>query len=446
MAVGTTEAPVGRRAAWHNWAGNQRCTPAVLERPQDVAEVSASVKRAVAAGRTVRVTGSGHSFTPAVLTDGSLIDLRDLQRPIDVDGATGLVTVPGGMRLHELNRRLRAAGLAMSNLGDIDVQTIAGALSTGTHGTGERLGGLATQIRGLELVTADGSVVQCSVSERPELFAAARVGLGAFGVVTAVTLQCEPAFVLHANEGAMPLAEVMADFDELATRNDHFEFFWFPHTATAMVKQNNRLPADAPTTPQSPVRAFVEDELLGNAAFGVVCQLGRRVPSLIPRLNARSVRLMGSRIYTAPSHEVFTSPRRVRFVEMEYSVPRAAVHDALAAVQRVIERNGLLVSFPVEVRVTQGDDIPLSTASGRDSAYLAVHMYRGTPGYEQFFRGVERELAAMEGRPHWGKLHYRSAADLRPAYPRWDEFLAARDAADPDRVFTNAYVRRVLGS
>jgi FAD/FMN-containing dehydrogenase len=344
MAAGTTDTSAGPSAGWHNWAGNQRCSPAVLERPRDVAEVAAAVKRAVAAGRTVRVTGSGHSFTPAVVTDGSLVDLRDLTGPVDIDATTGLVTVPGGMPLHELNRRLWAAGLAMSNLGDIDVQTIAGALSTGTHGTGERLGGLATQVRGLELVTSDGSVVQCSATERPELFSAARVGLGAFGVVTAVTLQCEPAFVLHAREGAMPLAEVMADFDAMAARNDHFEFFWFPHTTTAMVKQNNRLPADAPTTPQNPVRAFVEDELLGHAAFGIVCQLGRRAPSLIPRLNARSVRLMGSRTYTAPSHEVFTSPRRVRFVEMEYSVPRAAVRDALAAVQRVIERDGLLVS------------------------------------------------------------------------------------------------------
>jgi len=434
-----------RDAGWRNWAGNQRCTPAVVERPRDVEEVTAAVKRAADAGRTVRVAGSGHSFTAAVLTEGTLVDLGQLTRPVDVDPATGLVTVPAGMRLHALNAVLWRAGLAMSNLGDIYVQTVAGALATGTHGTGQRLGGLATQVRGLEIVTADGAVVTCSADERPALFSAARVGLGAFGVVTAVTLQCERAFVLHAREGAMPLAEVMADFDGLAERNDHFEFFWFPHTATAMVKQNNRLPADAPTTPQNPVAAFVEDELLGNAAFGVVCQLGRRMPSLIPRLNERSVRLMGSRTYTAPSHEVFTSPRRVRFVEMEYSVPRAAVHDALDAVRSVIERNGLLVSFPVEVRVTRGDDIPLSTASGRDSAYLAVHMYRGTPGYERFFRGVERELAAMDGRPHWGKLHYRSAEDLRPAYPRWDEFQAARDEADPGRLFTNEYLRRVLG-
>jgi len=433
-------------SGWRNWAGNQHCTPAVVERPRDVEEVTAAVKRAADAGRNVRVAGSGHSFTPAVLTDGMLMDLGRLDGLLDIDAVSGLVTVQAGMRLHDLNQALWAAGLAMPNLGDIDVQSISGAISTGTHGTGEGLGGLATQVRALEIVTADGAVVQCSATERPALFAAARVGLGVFGVLTAVTLRCEPAFVLQAWEGAMPLAEVMADFDGLAAANDHFEFFWFPHTETAMVKQNNRLPAAAPVTPQSPVRAFVEDELLGNFAFGAVCQLGRRVPAVIPRLNQRSVRLMGSRTYTAPSHEVFTSPRRVRFVEMEYSVPRAAVHHALGAIRAVIARENLLVSFPVEVRVVKGDDIPLSTASGRDSAYLAVHMYRGTPGYERFFRAVEKELAAMDGRPHWGKLHYRSAADLRPAYPRWKEFQAVREDADPTRLFTNDYVRRVLGA
>jgi FAD-linked oxidoreductase len=434
------------RATWRNWAGNQTCSPAAVERPRDVDEVVAAVKRAADRGLTVRVAGAGHSFTPAVLTDGVLVDISALDRVVDVTPGTGIVTVQAGMRLRALNRVLCRAGLAMSNLGDIDAQTVAGAISTGTHGTGERLGGLATQVRGMELVTADGAVVSCSTAERPELFSAARVGLGAFGVVTAVTFQCEPAFVLHAHEGTMPLDGVMAEFGELASRNDHFEFFWFPHTDQAMVKQNNRLAASAPAEPQPRWRAFVEDEVLGNGAFEVVCRIGRHRPSLIPSLNRRSVRLMAARSYTAPSHEVFTSPRRVRFVEMEYSVPRERVHDALTAVRSVIDRERLFVSFPVEVRVARGDDIPLSTASGRDSAYLAVHMYRGTPGYERFFGAVEIELAAMAGRPHWGKLHYRRADDLRDAYPRWDEFAAVRDAVDPQRRFTNDYLRRVLGS
>src|SRR5689334_11642549 len=171
-------APSRTQLSWRNWAGNQRCAPAALERPRDVEEVAAAVKRAAAAGRTVRVTGSGHSFTDAVATDGTLLDLRDLHGGVEVDPATGLVTVPAGMRLHALNQVLWDAGLAMSNLGDIDVQTVAGAVSTGTHGTGQELGGLATQIRALELVTADGAVVTCSPTERAELFTSARVGVG----------------------------------------------------------------------------------------------------------------------------------------------------------------------------------------------------------------------------------------------------------------------------
>lgn len=435
----------GTRPAWRNWAGNQVAHPATVEHPADVEAVARLVADAAAAGHRVKVAGSGHSFTDTAVTDGALLHLDRLATVLETDAATGLVTVQAGMPLHALNRTLASAGLAMSNLGDIDRQTVAGAISTGTHGTGARVGGLATQVRRLQVVLGDGSVVSCSATERPDLFSAARVGLGALGVVTAVTLQCEPAFVLHAREEAMPIDQVMADFDEMAERNQHFEFFWFPHTDSAMVKQNNRL---LPTQEQQPLgrlRSWAEDELLANAAFSAVCQVGRRRPSLIPQLNRRSVRLMGSRTYTAASHEVFSSPRRVRFVEMEYAVPRAAVGKALTAIRAVIDRERLMVSFPVEVRVAKGDDIPLSTAYGRDSAYLAIHMYRGGPDYERYFRAVERELMAMEGRPHWGKLHYRSSADLRPVYPQFEAFLAAREQADPARVFRNSYLDRVLG-
>ncbi len=440
-----TRPVTGTSPAWQNWARNQTACPAMIEHPADVDDVARLVEQAAAAGRRVKVAGSGHSFTGAAVTDGTLLHLDRLDSLLEADAETGLVTVQAGMTLHALNRTLASAGLAMSNLGDIDLQTVAGAISTGTHGTGTRLGGLATQVRGLQIVLGDGSVVQCSATERPDLFSAARVGLGALGVLTAMTLQCEPAFVLHAQEEAMAIDQLMADFDEMAERNEHFEFFWFPHTGSAMVKQNNRLAPGEARQPLSPVRAWVEAELLANTVFGAVCQLGLRRPSLIPRINRRSVRLLGARTFTAASHEVFSSPRRVRFLEMEYAVPRAAVHDAFAAIRAVIDREQLMVSFPVEVRVTQGDDIPLSTATGRDSAYLAVHMYRGEKDCERFFRAVERELTALEGRPHWGKLHYRTSADLRPAYPQFDDFLAAREQADPARVFRNDYLDRVLG-
>ena len=430
---------------WSNWAGNQTSSPRAVESPRDTEEVSLLVKRAADAGHKVKAIGSGHSFTPAGLTDGVLVRLDRLRGVRDLDSARARVTVNAGTPLHELNRLLAASGLAMTNLGDIDRQTISGAISTGTHGTGEKLGGIATQVRGLEIVTGDGSIVTCSPEERPELFDAARVSIGALGVITAVTLQCEPAFTLVADERPMHIDEVLARYDELASTNAHFEFYWFPHTDRALVKQNNRLRDGEVVKPLGRVRGFLEDEVLSNAAFGAVCRVGRRNPSMVPRLNRTAANLLSARTFAAPSYEVFISPRRVRFVEMEYAVPREHALDAFAAIRKVIDDERLEVSFPIEARVVAGDDIPLSTASGRESAYFAVHMFRGVE-FQRYFRAVEAAMRELGGRPHWGKMHYRTAEDLRPAYPRFDEFLAQRDAVDPNRVFGNTYLETVLGS
>jgi L-gulonolactone oxidase len=432
-------------AAWSNWAGNQIGTPQAVEVPRDVEEVALLVKRAAANGQRVKAVGSGHSFTAAAVTDGVQVRLDHITGLREVDHETRRVTVRAGTPLHALNRMLADHGLAMANLGDIDRQTIAGATSTATHGTGQRLGGLATQICGLELVLGDGSVVTCSADERPELFAAARVGLGALGIVTSVTLQCEPAFTLVADERPMDVDEVMSRFDEFATDNEHFEFYWFPHTDRALVKRNNRLTPGEQPLPLPRWRGYLEDEVLANAAFGAICRLGRARPSLVPGLNRRAAALLSARRFSAPSYDVFVSPRRVRFVEMEYAVPRAHAQAAFAAIRDVIEREQLQVSFPIEARVVAPDDITLSTASGRETAYFAVHMFRGEP-YERYFRAVEARMRELEGRPHWGKMHWRTADDLRPVYPRFDEFLAQRDASDPARVFGNAYLEQVLGS
>lgn len=429
---------------WRNWAGNQVAQPALVASPRDVSELAGLVKAAERDGQRIKAIGSGHSFTAIGVTDGIHVRLDRLADLVHADQATGLVTVQGGMSLQRLNTLLDEHGLALSNLGDIDQQTVAGALSTGTHGTGRKLGGLATQVRALQLVLADGSMVSCSPQERPELFAAARVGLGALGIIATVTLQTEPAFSLHAQERPMALSAVLGDFDALVADNDHFEFFWFPHTDKTLTKRNNRLPAGAPLRRLSRPRALLEDELFGNGIFELTCRLGRLRPGLIPRINTMAARLMGDREYADASHRVFVSPRRVRFVEMEYGVPAAAVRAAIAGIGQVIERHELKVSFPVEVRFTAADDIPLSTASGRESAYLAVHMFKGQP-YETYFREVEAVMKDLDGRPHWGKLHYQDAGTLRGRYPRFEEFLAVRDNVDPGGRFANAYLDRVLG-
>lgn len=410
--------------------------------PATARELAEAVRRAASDGLKVKAAGTGHSFTTTAVTDGLLIRPERLTGIHAVDRAAGTVTVAAGTTLKHLNTALSAHGLSLTNMGDIMEQTVSGAVSTGTHGTGRDSGSIAAQITGLELVTADGSVLTCSARENPEVFAAARVGLGALGVITAITFAVEPEFLLRAREEPMPLGRVTAEFDQLVAENEHFEFYWFPHTESCTTKRNNR--SAGPAVPNGRIGAWVEDELLSNGVFGAACALGRAVPAAVPGIAALAARALSARTYTDVPYKVFTSPRRVRFLEMEYALPREAAMAALRELRAVIERKRLRIAFPVEVRTAPADDIPLSTAAGRDTAYLAVHMYRGTP-HRAYFTAAEQIMTAHGGRPHWGKLHSRDAAYLAGVYPRFAEFLAVRDRLDPHRVFTNDYVRRVLG-
>ena len=433
---------------WHNWAGNQVATPARVATPTSVDDIVAAVKSAASDGLTVRAAGAGHSFTAAAATDGVLLRLDRYADLLAVDTNTGLVTVQSGMRLHMLNKLLDDVGLAMPNLGDIDVQTVSGALSTGTHGTGATLTGLTGFVAGLELVLADGSVVNCSAEENSDLFAAARLGLGALGVTSTVTLQTVPAFTLRAVEAPLPLADVLDQFDELSAGNEHFEFYWFPYTTAALTKRNNRLAAGEATKPMGALKEWFDDELMTNTVFNLTNRACRRFPAIVPRVNRFAARALGAREFTDRSHKVFVSPRRVRFVEMEYAVPRAEIRRVLDGVRGVTEAEreaGRPISFPIEVRVAAADDVWLSTAYGRASAYVAVHAYVGTP-YEDYFRGVEAVVNEVAGRPHWGKLHFQDAASLRPRYPRFDDFLAVRTRVDPEGRFRTDYLDRVFGT
>jgi L-gulonolactone oxidase len=427
-------------STWQNWAGNQAMAPTQVRSPGSAEEISRAVKEAAAAGRRVKAIGSGHSFTGIGLTDGVLLELGSYDRLLSVT-EDGRVTVEAGMPLHRLNALLTEHGLGLTNMGDIDVQTVAGAISTGTHGTGRASGSIAHQVVGLELVLADGSVVACSRTERPELFEMARVGLGALGVLSTVTFQAEKAFALRADERPMPLDDVLDGFEELVADNEHFEFYWFPHTRLALTKRNNRATELAPL---SRTRAWVGDELLSNTVFGLTCRLGAAMPRVIPRLNKVAARALSARTYTDVAPHVFTSPRRVRFCEMEYAIPRADLPAVFRELAGLPERIGEHISFPVEVRVAPADDIPLSTASGRDSAYIAVHQFRGTR-FDRYFNAVESLVGEVGGRPHWGKLHNLGAEQLRARYPRFDDFLAVRRTVDPEGVFRNAYLDKVLG-
>jgi L-gulono-1,4-lactone dehydrogenase len=332
----------------------------------------------------------------------------------------------------------------MTNLGDIDAQTIAGAISTGTHGTGARFGGIATQVAAFELVLADGSVVTCSPAEQPDLFAAGRVGLGAFGVLSTVTLRTEPAYVLAAEERPEPLDAVLAELAENCAGNDHFEFYWFPYGRNALTKRNNRLPAGAEPAPLSRGRQFVEYRLMENTLFGAVCRVGRAVRPLVRPLNRLSAAVLSARAYSDVSHRVFVTNRDVRFVESEYAVPRETVGAVLGELRTRVPRLADPVMFPVEIRVAAADDIWLSTAHERDSAYIAIHQFVGMP-YREYFDLFESIVAEVGGRPHWGKMHSLDAEALRARYPRFDDFTALRAKTDPDGKFLNPYLSRVLG-
>ncbi len=428
---------------WTNWAGNERAQAVRVVRPGSTDEVASAIRAAAAEGLTVKAVGTGHSFTAAAATEGVRLELDRLAGLVSLDRDRKLVTVQAGMALRALNQILAEHGLALPNLGDIDQQTVSGALSTGTHGTGAAFGCLATFIDSLTLVTGAGAVLTCSASENPDVFHAARVGVGALGVITELTLRCVDAFVLRAQERPEKLADVLAGLDELVAGNDHFEMFWFPYTDRAQTKRNNRVPAN--DTPLSRFRGWLDDDFLSNTVFAGVCRVGRALPGTVAMITRIEARALSPRVYTAPSYDVFCTKRRVRFVEMEYGLPREALPEAFAALRAIVDRLPTKVIFPVEVRVSAADDIWLSHGYGRDNAYIAIHQYVGMP-YEQYFKEFEKVARSMGGRPHWGKMHWRTAEDLRPAYPRFDDFLAVRDKLDPERVFANPYTKRVFGS
>jgi len=430
---------------WQNWARTERVNPARIVTPGSTDEVAAEVKRSAQDGLAVKAIGSGHSFTGVAVAPGVQLLPDRLDRLHSIDRANGLVTVDAGIPLHQLNPLLAQNGLAMEILGDIDRQTLAGAVSTGTHGSGAKFGSISTQVRALELVLADGSVVQCSATERPELFEAARVSMGALGVITKVTLQCVPLYALHAVDAPMPLDDVLDQVDDLVAGNDHFEFFWFPHTTTALTRRFERLPGDTELHPMSTFTRTVDDRIVTNVGFEAMLRAGTRFPHLVPGITRFVTKAVSARDFTDLAPHVFASQRNVRFREGEYFVPRAALVPALRELKQWVDTHDEPVSFPFEVRFVRHDDIWLSPAYDRDSAVVAFHQYHRMP-HERWFGICEDVLGAAGGRPHWGKMHRLDATGMRERYPRFGDFVALRDELDPTRVFANPYLERVLGA
>lgn len=429
---------------WQNWGRSASIRPARVERPRSPEGVQRAVLAAIAQDLPIKAVGAGHSFAGIAVAPGVLLELDDLQGLVSVDVERSRVTMLAGTRLHRIPRMLAPHGLAMQNLGDIDRQSIAGAISTGTHGTGAGFGGLATQVVGATLITAAGEFLRVDENDNPELLPAVALGLGALGILVEVTLQCVPAFVMHAIDEPAPLEDVLETVHDRAAASDHFEFYWFPHTEVALTKRQTRLAESAPRRPLPVAGRWIDETLLSNGVYRVVCAAGQVTPAITPPFSRLAVRLTGAREYTDRSHTVLTQSRNVRFREMEYALPAENVVPAFREIQQLIRRKGWRIEFPIEVRFAAADELWLSTAHGRASGYIAVHRYwRADP--TEYFEAVEQICLEHGGRPHWGKLHTLDARQLRERYPRFDEFTALRDRLDPERRFANRYLDRVLG-
>jgi len=426
---------------WKNWSGYVECPRTPVLSPGSGAELATALADAARDGRAVRVVGAGHSFSPLVASDGVIVSLDRLQGILDVDAATRVARVHAGTRLHALGGALAERGLAMENLGDINVQSIAGATSTGTHGTGLAFGNLATQIAALKFATADGREVVASPDENPELFAGGRIALGSLGVLTEVSLRLVPAFRLRLERGRMDLEDCLAQADALVAANRQFEFYWLPHTETVLTKKWNI--TDAPVD-ESGMGRWVSDVLLENVAFGALCKLGRALPSLCPPLSRFCASMVSASEQVDASWSMLSTVRQVRFNEMEWSVPAERGADALREIKALIARREFPLMFPLEYRWVRGDDLWLSPNHGRDSVHISVHQYVGMP-HEAYFDAVQAICLNHGGRPHWGKVHSLKAAQLARLYPRWDDFLALREQMDPKGLFLTPYLRGLFG-
>jgi FAD-linked oxidoreductase len=424
---------------WKNWSGGVSFTPAHLAAPADEDALRALVLETAARGGKLRVVGAGHSFSPLVETPDTLVSLDALAGLREVAAPEALVRA--GTRLHALGPALAAHGLAMENMGDIDTQALAGALATGTHGTGAQLGNLSTQVTGLTLLTADGEFRTCSATQDPDLFHAGRVSLGALGVVTAVRLRLIPSFRLKAVKARAHLDDVLASLDGLLEGNRHFEFFWFPYTTAVQAKYQN-LALDPPT-PRT-LGQVLDDVVVENGGLWALSELAKLAPGLSQALCQVAGAAIGSHARVDDSYKVFATPRYVRFEEMEYALPRAALPNVVADIRAALARGRYAVNLPIEVRFGAADDAWLSPTHGRDTAYVAVHMYRGME-LGPYFAAMEEIFRAHGGRPHWGKRHTLGHEELSQLYPRWEDFRALRRKLDPGGLFLNGPLARIFG-
>ncbi|MFT4974370.1 MAG: FAD-linked oxidoreductase [Myxococcota bacterium] len=423
-----------------NWAKTASCEPHRYYVPLDEEEVASIVTEAARLGRSVRVIGGGHSWSEAAMSDDLLVSLERISEIGSVEGMN--VTVGAGTQVYALNRALAERGLALSSVGSIGAQSIAGAISTATHGSSLQHGVMSEQVVALRMVTADGSVRILSAQSEPELLDMARVSFGCLGIITAVTLRCEPAFRLLVRGTPLDIDEAIGRAVELGRAAEHAKLWWLPHTRKAMLFTAERV--EAPREPR-PLSDWLDEKVVNPYLFNSIVRLGDRVPALVAPLN----RLVAAACFR-PQQRVEDSFRSLHIpmppihLETEHALPLERASEALGGVRALIEDSGLRVNFIVELRYARGDRLPLSPCFGRDSCYIGGYIGRGRDA-AAYMGAVEQLAANLDGRPHWGKRFTQTAEQLRPRYPLWDRFLEVREQLDPDSRLLNPFARRALG-
>jgi FAD-linked oxidoreductase len=425
--------------AFSNWSGSVKFQPETVVYPTSESEIIQLVQRAANERKKIRVVGTGHSFTPLIQTDQILVSLDKWQGITHIDQAKGLVTVKAGTKIHQFGAWAKEAGWAQENLGDIDQQSLAGAISTGTHGTGINFGTIATQVRAITFINGKGERIHCSEEDNIEIFKAASLSLGSLGIIIELTFQCLPAYKLEFIAQREDIDDVLNSLDSRNKEHRNFEFYWFPYTNAAHTKYSNV--TDAENTNHS--INYIMDLILENYGYWCLSFPTRIIPSISPFISKTSTKLISRTRKVDWSYRIYSMPRLVKFNEMEYNIPAEAFVSAKREVIKAMEKHRFMVHFPTENRFVRADDIYLSPAYQRQSAYIAFHVFKGNP-YQAYFKTMEEICLAHGGRPHWGKMHTLKAEQLQALYPKFDAFKQIRKFMDPEEVFTSSYLQALF--
>jgi len=423
-----------------NWSKKISWQPRQLLQPSSEEEIQSIIKLALDKKRNVRVVGSAHSFNPLWVTNEIFINLDNYQGLVSVNKTAMQATIKAGTKLYTLGDLLYENGLAMENLGDIDKQSIGGTIGTGTHGTGLNFGTISTQVKAIRFVNGVGEVITCSEIKNTELFKAAQISLGALGIITEITLQCVPTYRLQLVNKKEPLKDVISTFKERITNNRNFEFYYFPKSETAWTKTSN-IVEDVPDKVN--VFNYLTEYVLENYVYKVMCEAARLIPKLSDGISRFSANAVSNVTKTYHSHKVYATARLVRFNEMEYNVPIEHFEAVCEEVQHIINTNKFNVMFPLEHRVVKADDAYLSPAYKRDAVYIACHVYN-KKDYVPYFKALEKIFLKYDGRPHWAKIHTLTAKEFQRKYEMFDVFNEHRKEQDPNNLFLNDYLRRIL--